>query len=289
MVDSQGGDWQTLDHNGMDILLQRSNPSRGRKMLVLFVPLVPAEGTSFGSRALITRENADNLMKILNINPAFLLNLIGRPDYWAPQSHMEADNNGSVAACDLFCQHPRWNLHVQGSPTSVYMRHDIKHDLTTYIISHKEFDTSINTLQSLLNIALNTASVTQKTGVFLDDPFDIHVILSTLSFEASKYHVKRFQRFMWTHISKVDDHLAGLETSDRAKLGDLTKQLQIISKNADSHIANADVAIITAKAIRDVHHRLITSLPHSSPFILQRVEIQYPILSRQWKSRRYGS
>ncbi|KAJ5913911.1 hypothetical protein N7504_002794 [Penicillium tannophilum] len=285
MVDKQGGDWQTLDHNGMNNLLQQYDPSTGRKLLVFFVPLVPApvEGTSFGSRALMTRENANNLMKTLNINPAFLLNLIGRPDYWAPQKHMEADNNGRLVACDLFCQHPRWNLHVQGSPTSVYMRHDVKRDLTTYIISHKELDTSIKTLQSLLSIALNTASNNRKAAVLMDDPFDIHVILSNLSFEASKYHVKRFQRFMWTQINKVDDHLAGLETSDRAKLGDLTKQLQIISKNADSHIANADVAIITATAIRDVHYRLLTSLPQSNPFILQRVEdsISYIISSME--------
>lgn len=193
------------------------------------------------------------------------------------------ERNILIVVLDLFCQHPRWNLHVQGSPTSVYMRHDIRHDVTTYIISHKELDTSIKTLQSLLNIALNTASTTQKTAVFLDDPFDIHVILSNLSFEISKYHVKRFQRFMWTQINKVDDHLAGLETSDRAKLGDLTKQLQIISKNADSHIANADVAIITATAIRDVHYRLLTSLPQSNPFILQRVEdsISYIISSME--------
>lgn len=64
-----------------------------------FVPLVPAEGTSFGSRALITRENADNLMKTLNLNSAFLLDLIGRPDYWAPQKHLEADKNGRLVAC----------------------------------------------------------------------------------------------------------------------------------------------------------------------------------------------
>ncbi|KAJ5918513.1 hypothetical protein N7466_010505 [Penicillium verhagenii] len=292
-VDSQGGEWQTLDEDGMGTFLQQfklpsptsppSNRTTGRRMLVFFVPLVPAEGTSYGSRAVITRKDTEDLLKTLNINPAFLLNLIGRPDYWAPQKHWEADDTGRLIACDLFCQHPRWNLHVQGSPTSVYMRHDIKNDLTTYIISHKQFDTPIKTLTSLLNIALNTASSAQRGPVFLDDPFDIHVILSTLSFEASKYHVKRFQRFMWTHISKVDDHLAGLEISDRAKLGDLTKQLQIISKNADSHIANADVAIITATAIRDAHFRLISSLSHSAPFIVQRVEdsISYIISSME--------
>ncbi|KAJ5760338.1 hypothetical protein N7520_007494, partial [Penicillium odoratum] len=281
-VDLQGGEWETLDENGMQDLLQQynlsssapssSNSSTGRKMLVFLVPLVPAERTSFGSRALITRENTNSLMKLLNINPAFLLNLIGRPDYWAPQKHLEADDNGSLVACDLFCQHPCWNLHVKGPPTSVYMRHDITHNLTTYIISHKESDTCIKTLQSLLDTALHTAPKTQRSAVFLDDPFDIHVILSTLSFEASKYHVKRFQRFMWTQINKLDDYLAGIEASDPEKLGDLTKQLQIMSHNADSHTANADVAIITATAIRDAHFRFTSSLLHSSPFILQRVE-----------------
>lgn len=184
---------------------------------------------------------------------------------------------------DLFCQHPRWNLHVQGAPLSVYMRHDITRILTTYIISHKEFDTSVNALKSILNTALRAASATHKPAVFMDDPFDIHTILSTLSFEASKFHVKRFQRFMWAQVNKVDDHLAGLETSDRAKLGDLTKQLQIISQNADSHIGNADVAIITATAVQDAHSRLIPLLLRSSPFIHQRVEdsISYLISSMQ--------
>ena len=184
---------------------------------------------------------------------------------------------------DLFCQHPRWNLQVQGAPLSVYMRHDLTRDLTTYIISHKEFDTSINTLKSILHIALKTASAAQRPALFLDDPFGIHVILSTLSFEASKFHVKRFQRFMWTSINKVDDHLAGLEANDRAKLGELTKQLQIISQNADSHIGNADVAIITATAIRNAHSRLIASLPRPSPFINQRTEdsIAYVIASME--------
>lgn len=184
---------------------------------------------------------------------------------------------------DLFCQHPRWNLHVQGSPLSVYSRHDLTRSLTTYIISHNESDTSVNTLKSILNIAIDTASASSRGAVFMDDPFDIHVILSTLSLEASKHHVARFRRFMWTQINKVNDHLAGLEASDRAKLGDLTKQLQIVSQNADSHIANADVAIFTASAIREAHSRLSSWLPNSRPFIQQRVQdsISYVISSME--------
>ncbi|CAI7631041.1 unnamed protein product [Penicillium manginii] len=205
----------------------------------------------------------------MRINPLFALNLLGRPDYWAPKSHWEADDDGRLTAC--------------GSPLSIYSRHDLTRNLTTYIISHNESDTSVNTLKSILNVAIDTASASSRTSLFMDDPFDIHVILSTLSLEASKYHVARFRRFMWTQINKVNDHLAGLEASDRAKLGDLTKQLQIVSQNADSHIANADVAIFTASAIREAHSRLSSWLPNSKPFIQQRVQdsISYVITSME--------
>ncbi|CAI7597737.1 unnamed protein product [Penicillium glandicola] len=158
---------------------------------------------------------------------------------------------------------------LQGSPLSIYVRHDITRDLTTYIISHKELDTSITTLKSILNIALNVTPV-NKPAVFLDDPFDIHTILSTLSFESSKFHVKRFQRFMWIQMNKLEDHLLNLESSDRAKSGELTKKLQLLSSNAYSHIANAEVAIITAQAIQNAHSRLVPSLSQPNPFANQR-------------------
>ena len=103
-----------------------------------------------------------------------------------------------LTVLEFFCQHPRWNLHVQGAPLSVYMRYDAVHNLTTYIISHKQNDTSVRAFRSILDVARTTAS--PETDIFLHDPFDIHVILSTLSFEASKHHVKRFQRFMWTQV-----------------------------------------------------------------------------------------
>jgi hypothetical protein len=80
------------------------------------------------------------------------------------------------------------------------MRYDAVRDLIVYVISHKQRDTGIKALRDIINIALKTAPGDTKGSTFLDDPFDFHVILSTLSFEASKYHVKRFQRFMWTQV-----------------------------------------------------------------------------------------
>lgn len=143
------------------------------------------------------------------------------------------------------------------------MRYNSVLNLTTYIISHKEGDSSIRVLCDILDTTVETSDTSRRASIFLRDPFDIAVILSTLSFEAAKFHAQKFRRFMWTQVNKVDDHLAGLEDSDRRQLSDLTKQLQIISQNADSHIGNADVSIITATAIRTVHNRLHKAI--SSP------------------------
>ncbi|OCK75511.1 hypothetical protein K432DRAFT_308343 [Lepidopterella palustris CBS 459.81] len=195
------------------------------------------------------------------------------------QMRWECGEAGKFTSCDFFCQYPRWNLQMQGAPLSLYMRHSVADNLTAYVISHKDGDFSIHALRQILSISANTASISDIT---ISDPFDIAVILSTLSFEGSKYHVKRFQRFMWTQINKVDDHLAGLEKNDRTRLGELTKKLQIISQNADSHLANADVSLITANAIQQAHTRLHAAI--SSPlFLYHRANdsIEYVIKSME--------
>jgi hypothetical protein len=108
-----------------------------------------------------------------------------------------------VGASDFFCQHPRWNLHFQGAPLSAYVRHDAVQKLTVYVISHKLKDTSINALRQLLDLAIKCSEGDKRASMFLEDPFGLHVMLSMLSFETSKYHVKRFQRFMWTQVSTL--------------------------------------------------------------------------------------
>ncbi|KAL4875720.1 hypothetical protein BJY04DRAFT_211057 [Aspergillus karnatakaensis] len=234
-----------------------------QRLLAFFVPVIPEKNTSFGSRITMTQINTKELFQTLGVNSLYLMNLLGRPDYWAPQTRWESDDAGEFLACDFFCQHPRWNLHFQGAPLSVYMRYSAALKLTTYIISHKEDDSSIRVLCDILSTATETARPSHRASIFLRGPFEIAVILSTLSFEASKFHAQRFRRFMWEQVNKVDNHLAGLEDSDRRQLSELTKQLQIISQNADSHLGNAEVCIITASAIHTVHEKLHKAI--SSP------------------------
>ncbi|EAW25192.1 uncharacterized protein NFIA_106810 [Aspergillus fischeri NRRL 181] len=200
--------------------------------------------------------SVQRLFKTLGVNPEFMLNMLGRPDYWSPRTRWKCNIKNELIFCDHFCQHPRWNIQLQGAPLSVYMIRQVKTKLTAYIISHKEGDSSVHALQQILRAGVDKFGMKSNSQRYLTNPFDIAVLLSSLSFEASKFHVARFRRYMWQQVNKVDDHLAGLETSDRGRLTELTKSLQIISQQADSHLLNADVAIITATGIRDTQAKL---------------------------------
>jgi hypothetical protein len=47
---------------------------------------------------------------------------------------------------------------------------------------------------------MKTASPGKRANLFLNDPFNIAIMLSTLSFEASKYHVHQFRRAIWIQV-----------------------------------------------------------------------------------------
>lgn len=56
------------------------------RLVVLFLSLLPKNGTSFASQAPIERASVQKLFTVLDVNPEYLLNLIGRPDYWSPRT-----------------------------------------------------------------------------------------------------------------------------------------------------------------------------------------------------------
>lgn len=64
-----------------------------------FVPLIVSDDTSFGSRVGLTKHATELIFNQFNINPMYLLNLLGRPDYWAPQPRWEAISQDPLTAC----------------------------------------------------------------------------------------------------------------------------------------------------------------------------------------------
>ncbi|KAL1597228.1 hypothetical protein SLS60_008810 [Paraconiothyrium brasiliense] len=275
-ANGDGSEWLSLNHFKLeDVLdgargraLQTSTttmpPKSGmgtttRKMLIFFVPLIPApSGSSYQYKLPMTRSSTDLLFTSLHLNPGFLPNLLGRPDYWAPQPRWDAED-GNFLSCDFFCQLPRWNLQSQGAPLSVYSKYDAQEDLILYVISHKQGDTVVNSLCKLLRPLIEHQAQCHISHILQESPFDIYAMICNLNFEASKWHVKRFQRFQWNTVNGVDDFLAGKDQGNRKKLASMLKDLQIVAQNADSHLANAQVFLHSARGICDIARRLNVS------------------------------
>lgn len=300
-------------------------PTTTRRALVFFVQLEPASGsTSFNYSVPITKAGVKSMFSSLRLNHEFLQNMLGRPDYWAPRvrweereedeetkdeeegegvgRHQDRVRAGDdvLASFDLSCQFPRWNLQAQGAPLSVYCRYDAERDTTLYVVSHKPHDTVVSALRRLLDNAVTPPPPapqeqqqqrrqgSRRPGIaatLLDSPLDLQVMIANLNFEASKWHLSRFRRFQWRVVNKVDDHLAGLETRDRAKLAELLREMQVLTQNTDSHLANAQVFLFTVRAVEAAAQRLCASSSSSSSSSLEDSHRRPPRRRQQRRAR----
>lgn len=57
--------------------------------------------SSFASQASITQLDTSMLFERFDFNPNALLNLVGRPDYWAPQPRREINEDGDIMALGM--------------------------------------------------------------------------------------------------------------------------------------------------------------------------------------------
>lgn len=64
-----------------------------------FISLIPSPNASWGNAVPMTQASVENLFSFLALNPAFLVNMLGRPDYWAPQKRWEKATDGTISAC----------------------------------------------------------------------------------------------------------------------------------------------------------------------------------------------
>lgn len=81
---------------------EESNPC-GR-LLVFFVPLIAQTETSFGSRVSMQRSSVQRIFEVLGVNPEFLLNMLGRPDYWAPRTRWQYNIRDELEVCGMAYQ-----------------------------------------------------------------------------------------------------------------------------------------------------------------------------------------
>ena len=69
--------------------------NRRQTLLILLAPIIPAPDTSYGGKTAFSSKDADQIFSQFRIHPSYLLNVLGRPDYWAPSTHIHIANDGT--------------------------------------------------------------------------------------------------------------------------------------------------------------------------------------------------
>jgi hypothetical protein len=145
-----------------------------------------------------------------------------------------------------------------------------------YIICYEKQVTCVRALQSLLELGMKSKSDDGREHVLSDSPLDIHVMLSHLSFEASRVHVLEFLDHLQSTVSRNDYdyetlayetlqmlevhlHLTIFQDRPLSDLGTLSMYLKNASELAYEAMESTQVALVAANGIRDMAETLESS------------------------------
>lgn len=78
-----------------------TEPTASSRLLVFFVPLMPKKDSSFGSQLSMQRSSVQKIFEVLGVNPEFLLNMLGRPDYWSPRTRWQCNIRDELTMCGM--------------------------------------------------------------------------------------------------------------------------------------------------------------------------------------------
>ena len=145
------------------------------------------------------------------------------------------------------------------------MKYDSQEDATTYIISGGKDDYVINQLQRSLRSGSKECPESLSLIVSLD-PFEIHYLVTRLSFEFSKRFVSRLRRTLYDQLDRIDQHTQSISTAgEREELKKRTTDLSLLSQNVDSFIAAFDMALGIASKLKHAHEQFFNSAEKNRP------------------------
>ncbi|KAK6335172.1 hypothetical protein TWF718_010609 [Orbilia javanica] len=226
---------------------------------VIFCSLVKPGtiGPNFRLQSSLSLHTTKSLLDYYHVSPQFLPFLLGEPNYGAPGSFSTYDANGYIKSIEFFCQHPRWNIHENQQPWSVYMSYDLPTKRVFYFVV-TGVDCPKNALvkdrlfQSFCRGEDNNAAKRSFA-----DPFFIHTLISHESLNDLKPVMTVLRTHLYDQLDEVDAYAK--QPSDRRKLEKLTTELHMVSQDADSLLASSDMAIMVSDRMLE-SHQLIQQL-----------------------------
>lgn len=215
--------------------------------------------TTFASQVSLSHAIAYDFLQAFEVSPHFVPYLLSEPDYAAPSIFHIYDDDGQLCRQEFICRHPRWDIHTKMQPCSVYMSHQSQTAVTTYIVVSGEGDTCIEIAKSRLQDAFRRQRPGQAPLEKATDPFLLHNIIVQESFLQSKPVITKLRFRLYDQLDKVDAYGKGEEIVDRAALKALTNELHLISQDADSLVAGAEMGMMITERMYEGHATLKAS------------------------------
>ncbi|KAK6511787.1 hypothetical protein TWF481_000693 [Arthrobotrys musiformis] len=257
----QGTLLHEVDDRGVEEFLlettKRANTRPGEpETHIIFCSLIKPDtiGPNFRLQSSLSLHTARKLLDHYHISPQFLPFLLGEPNYGAPGSFSSYDYNGYITRTEFFCQHPRWNIHENQQPWSVYMSYDVPAQRVFYLVvtgvnCPKNALVKDRLFQSFCRSEDN--NLAQRS---FGDPFFIHTLISHESLNDLKPVMTVLRTHLYDQLDEVDAYAK--KPSDRRKLEKLTTKLHMVSQDADSLLASSDMAIMVSDRMLEAHQVL---------------------------------
>lgn len=74
------------------------------RILVFFMPLIAKKEGTFGLQVPMHRLSVQKLFDVIGVNPEFILNMLGRPDYWSPRTRWQYNMRDELVLCGMTYQ-----------------------------------------------------------------------------------------------------------------------------------------------------------------------------------------
>uniref|UniRef100_A0A0B7K255 Uncharacterized protein n=2 Tax=Bionectria ochroleuca TaxID=29856 RepID=A0A0B7K255_BIOOC len=255
-------------------------------IIIICAKLEANDGATYSQQSSMSRSLAMKIFERFDINAAFVLDLVGRPNYWSAFSQVKSDREEKKDVYEFFCQHPRWHQKgrydkmkagaTQGNkaPCSIYMNYSVAKNQTIYLVSAPDdgiwfsFLEGINVSNSVIDGSL------LSPNELASSPFLVHALISNIAFEQATEYAASVRNKLMTQLKKVNDYADNQAEGSPTKPGDqdgrtqlqrITIELHQVSQMLNTGLASAQSSMRLSEKLLQAHTLFCQRTQQGSP------------------------
>ncbi|RBR05719.1 uncharacterized protein FIESC28_11308 [Fusarium coffeatum] len=263
------------DQNDAQVEAIMNSSTGNPAMMAICIKLEANPDATFEQTSWISKSLVERLFKSYDIHSGFLLDLIGRPNYWSAVSQVKSDVKYKKDVFEFFCQHPRWHPKsrydkqknaMQGNraPCSLYMTYCTATDTTIYLIVAPDDGIWFAFLDTI-RLAVREGSDSLISGRELaSSPFFIHSMISNIAFEQAAVYTADARVKLMIQLHKVNNYSDSLDSAGmgnrdprdsetRQTLSSITRQLHDVSQMIDTALGSSSAAVKLSTKLLQAH------------------------------------